>query len=712
MLRITIGIFSLGLWLSVYSSPAAPMGRVVDFEFIVNDVVVFNATTLDEGEGPDTVWSYLKTLPVEKPKNQWGLSDEQTKSLQDFHDGLPQLVKNNRMEVPGPFRIFCRYGGDVTVDNLKLVRDRTDRPWFVDPQQVEETAKTRAVDPQNRSRVRLDNSRRDEVGPDEVGPDEVGQQDQQTTKQDAVPLGKKYSGFGGYRRAVTAANHEVQDWFDQGIQLLYGYNHDEAIRSFERAVNLDPSCAMAWWGIAYARGLHINNPVMTDQQSQLAFEASQKAIEALDNETPVERALVTAVATRYQWPAPEDRSSLDQAYAEAMETVWHQFPGDGDVGALYAESLMNLQPWDLWTHAGEPKGRALEIVAVLERTLSRHPQHPGANHFYIHAVEASLWPERAVPAAERLLNLVPGSGHLVHMPSHVFIRVGRYADAADTNEKAIVADETYFATAPQPEFYNIYHMHNIHFLAYAAMMEGRFETALNAARKIESKIPKEFLKNYVVVADGFMPTALHVLVRFGKWDEILTEPRPEDWRLFSLAEWHYARSLALSNLKRIEESEKELELMAAVAGQLTDEWKMGNNPAKDVLAIAQKMAEGELAFHRGQMESAFALLREAVALEDQLVYDEPPGWMQPVRHALGALFLAGQQSQEAEQVYRADLKKHPNNAWSLLGLQQSLQQQSRGAEAEKLEASVSAAWSRADVRPVASCYCHPAAKDK
>ena len=216
-----------------------------------------------------------------------------------------------------------------------------------------------------------------------------------------------------------------------------------------------------------------------------------------------------------------------------MERVWHQFPGDPDVGALYAESLMNLQPWDLWTGKGEPKGRTLEIVAVLERTLARTPMHPGANHFYIHAIEASPWPEQGLPAAERLTGLVPGSGHLTHMPSHIFIRVGRYAEAAAANERAIKADEAYFAVAPKPDFYSLYFMHNVHFLAYAAMMEGRYQTAIDAARKIEKTIPPEFLKNYVTMADGFMPTTLHVLIRFGKWDQILAEPEPEDWRIFS-----------------------------------------------------------------------------------------------------------------------------------------------------------------------------------
>jgi len=519
-----------------------------------------------------------------------------------------------------------------------------------------------------------------------------------------------YPGFTGYTRKVTTKSAEAQAWFNQGIQLLYGYNHDGAIRSFEKAAEIDPSCAMAWWGSAYARGLHINNPEMGKEQSRLADEAAGKAVAALDDETPVEKALVRAVRTRYKWPAPKDRAALDKKYAEAMEAVWHKFPHDADVGALYAESLMNLQPWDLWTHTGVPKGRTLEIVAVLERTLAKHPKHPGANHFYIHAIEASPWPEKGVPAAERLKNLVPGSGHLVHMPSHIFILVGRYAEAADANSRAIKADEAYFAKAPKPDFYSLYFLHNIHFLSYAAMMEARYEVALNAARKIETEIPPEFLKKYVTIADGFMPTSLYVMIRFGRWKQILAEPEPPSWRLFSRAERHFARAVALANLGRTTEARAEIKRLDKVAAKLTDEWKMGNNPAKEVVAIARTMALGENAFKDGTPERAFNLLRKAVSLEEKLSYDEPPGWMQPVRHALGALLLADGRAAEAEKVYRADLKRHPKNAWSLLGLQQALQKQGKTKAAKLLAGRIRRAWARADVSPVASCYCHPEAR--
>lgn len=516
-----------------------------------------------------------------------------------------------------------------------------------------------------------------------------------------------YPGFDSYRRPVSTSSAAAQRWFDQGIQLLYGFNHDEAIRSFRRAAQIDPNCAMAWWGVAYAHGLHINNPQMGAEQSRQAHEAAQTALAKTDHARPVEQALIRAVAARYEWPAPQDRRPLDERYAAEMQKAYAQFPDDADVAALYAESLMNLQPWDLYTLDGQPKGRAEEIVRVLEHALKIDPQHPGANHFYIHAVEASLTPERAVPAADRLCNLVPGSGHLVHMPSHIYIRTGRYAEGLACNQRAIAADERYFARAPKPAFYRVYFMHNIHFLAYSAMMEGRLQIALDAARRLEQQVPEDFLREYVKIADGFMPTALHVLIRFGRWQEILNEPAPPDYRLLSRAERHFARAVALANLGRPEQAREELRLMDQVAAGFTDEWFMGNNKAAEIVAVSRKMAQGEIAFQEGRRAEAFALLREAVALEEALRYDEPPGWMQPVRHALGALLLADGRAAEAEQVYRADLKRHPENAWALLGLEQALRMQQKTAEAGQLQPRVAAAWARADVQPHASCYCRP-----
>jgi tetratricopeptide (TPR) repeat protein len=416
------------------------------------------------------------------------------------------------------------------------------------------------------------------------------------------------------------------------------------------------------------------------------------------------------VSKRYALPIPEDRAPLDKAYAEAMGEAWRAFPGDPDVGALYAESLMNLQPWDLWMKGGEPKGRTLEIVDVLERVLELQPDHPGANHFYIHAVEASHAPARAVPSAERLAALVPGSGHLVHMPAHIFARVGRWADASNSNEAAIAADRAYFAVAPKPEFYSLYYVHNLHFLAWSAMMEGRYEAALMAARELQRDIPEAFLRDWTHIADGFLPVTYHVLIRFGKWDAILAEPEPDDFQHTSRASRHYARGVALAALGRTAEAEAELDAFERAAANIPDDWKVGNNAAKEVMCVARHMLRGELAFREGRSDEAFTLLREAIELEDALAYDEPPGWMHPVRHALGALLLAEGRAAEAEGVYRDDLARYPENGWALLGLRQAVQAQGRTSDANALASRLGAAWARADVKPVASCYCHPNAR--
>jgi len=516
-----------------------------------------------------------------------------------------------------------------------------------------------------------------------------------------------YEGYAGYHREIRTTSPEAQKWFDQGLQLLYGFNHDEAIRTFRKAAEVDPNCAMAWWGIGYAYGLHINNPVMTEEQSRLAYESTQEAVQRRHFAWPVEQALIDALANRYEWPAPESRRALDEAYAAAMEQAWKTNPNDADVGALFAESLMNLQPWDLWTHTGQPKGRTLDIVAAIERVLEINPNHPGATHFYIHAVEASPDPDRATGAADRLANLVPGSGHLVHMPSHIYVRTGRYAESADANERAIAADESYFQLAPTPRFYVLYYTHNIHFLAYSAMMEGRYETAINAARRIEKKVPKEFVRDYVTIADGLMPTAFHVMIRFGKWEDILKEPEAAEFQLLSRAIRRFARSVALSALGRTAQAEREIKAFDEIAAKITGEWFIGQNPASVILPLARKMMLGEMLFREGQRERAFAILREAVAMEDELIYDEPPGWMQPVRHALGALLMADGRYSEAEEVYRADLVKHRNNGWSLLGLEKSLAAQGKDRAAAETATKLAAAWTRPDVQPTSSCYCQP-----
>ena len=516
-----------------------------------------------------------------------------------------------------------------------------------------------------------------------------------------------YEGFGNFEREISTEVAPAQEWFNQGMQLMYGFNHDEAIRSFEQAAAADPANPMPWWGIAYCLGININDPEMTEERSRLAWEASQDALERIDAASPVEAALVEAVAQRYTWPAPEDRGALDQRYADAMQSVFESFPGDPDVAALFAESLMNLQPWDYWTDSGEPKGRTAEFVGIIEKTLETHPQHPGANHFFIHAVEASANPDRAVAAADRLTEIVPGSGHLVHMPSHIYIRVGRYADAASSNIAAIEVDRAYLAQAPAPGLYAAYYGHNLHFLAFASMMSGNYEQAIRAARDLEAEMPEQALRDWAGLIEGIMAANFHVLIRFGKWEEILEEPDYPEWRVVSRAVRRYARSIAYSALGRTEEARAELGAFESAVAEVPEEWWIFNNRVGDVLPIARAMINGELLFREGKRDEAFAVLREGVAFEDALVYDEPPGWMLPVRHALGALLMADGRYAEAEEVYLEDLRRNRDNGWSLTGLQLAMQATDRAEGAEKLSPRLARAFGTADTKPTSSCYCEP-----
>ena len=516
-----------------------------------------------------------------------------------------------------------------------------------------------------------------------------------------------YEGFGNFERDITTDSRSAQQWFDQGMQQMYGFNHDEAIRSFEMAAEMDDTAAMPWWGIAYCHGININDPEMTGNRSQLAREAADNAIARLDTESAIEQAMVMAVSQRYEYPAPEDRYPLDEAYAKAMGSVHHQFPNDPDVASLYAESLMNLQPWDYWAVDGSPKGRIEEVVAVLEGVMESHTDHPGAKHFYIHAVEASQNPDRAVSAAEELITLVPGSGHLVHMPSHIFIRVGRYADAAVSNQAAIEADRAYFADAPEPGLYAAYYAHNLHFLAFTSMMSGDFETAMGAAQDLENEMPEQALRDFAGLMDGIMPSSLHVLIRFGKWEQILEEPDYPEWRFMSRATWAYARSIACSALGRTEQAHQEMAEFERRVALVPGEWHVFNNSVHDVLPIARAMMQGELLYREGKTEEAFAIMREGIVYEDSLVYDEPPAWMLPVRHALGALMMEDGQHAQAEQLYRQDLIKNRNNGWALTGLRQSLVAQGRNGEAMALDEALAEAFASADTEIESSCFCAP-----
>ncbi len=518
---------------------------------------------------------------------------------------------------------------------------------------------------------------------------------------------KRYEGVDTCELEVTTSSPEAQEWFDQGMAFMYGFNHEEAIRSFAEAARLDPDCTMAWWALAHASGTDLNNGYMSEDDSRRAYDASRKAVRTSGDKPAMEAALAYAAAIRFTWPHPEDRGELDEAYAEAMGDVYERFGDHPDIATLYADSLMLLQPWEYWTVDAQPVGRILEAVSALERALRTEPDHAGASHYLIHALEAGD-PARAEAAADRLATRVPGSGHLLHMPSHVYVHLGRYADSTDANQRAVAADLAYFAASGEPDFYTLYYAHNVHMLAYSAMMEGREQVAVDAAAQLVRDIPEEFIEQESAFIDGLMATPYHVSIRFGRWQEVLDAPQPPEWRIFSLAQWHYARGVALSATGRTEQARVELAAFERIAPTVPDEWLAGSNPAGMVLQLAEAMLRGEILWREGKADEAFEVLAAGVAVEDSMVYDEPPGWMQPVRHAYGALLMADDRAEQAEAVYRADLTRNRNNGWALLGLEQALRAQGRAQEATAIAVSKQQAWARSDMNATSSCFCEPA----
>jgi len=516
-----------------------------------------------------------------------------------------------------------------------------------------------------------------------------------------------FTGVDRYHAPITTDSPACQQWFDQGVQWMFGFNHDEATRSFQEAAARDPDAPMPWWGIAVCQGMNINDHVVTPERWKKGARAVKQAKLRLDNASELERALIEAADARFTWPVPREQRPYDEAYANAMQEVYGRYPSNPLVGVLYAESLMNLQPWDYWTAEGEEKGRIGEVIAVLEDILQREPDHPGACHLYIHAVEASKDPDRALPYAERLESRIPGSGHLVHMPSHIYLRVGDYARAADSNVDAIAADEAYMAKAPEPALYWLYYGHNVHFLAYASMMECRYETAMDAARKLDAALPIDVQKQFGFLLEGILATHYHVMVRFGKWEDILEEPLPAEHRLVTRAVHHYARGIAYSALGRTDDARAAREDFEAAVAEIPDDWMIMNNPVNKVLPIARAMLEGELAFREGRLEDAWSALERGIEAEDALIYDEPPGWMLPVRHAYGALLMSAGEYERAEAVYRKDLEKNRENGWSLLGLRLAMEAQGRPVEASELAPRLNKAWARADINATSSCMCEP-----
>ena len=518
-----------------------------------------------------------------------------------------------------------------------------------------------------------------------------------------VPL---FEGLGSHSRRITTGSPEARRYFDQGLAFLYAFNHDEAIRSFRRAGEIDPKCAMAFWGVAVANGPHINNPVVPEERAKAAWEALARARDLAPGASPVERALIEALASRYAWPQPEDRKPLEGAYADAMRAVWKAYPKDADVGALFAESLADLRPWDLWTPDGRPQPGTEELVATLESVLVLDPKHPLANHLMIHAVEASPHPEKADGAADALRDLQPGLGHLVHMPSHIDVRRGRWQQAIDANAKAIEADRRYRARSPNQGFYRLYMAHNHHMLTYGAMMTGQSALALKTIREMADGIPLEFVKENPW-ADGFLAMPLEVLMRFGKWDEILAEPAFPDFVPISRSLQHYARAVAHAAKGDVAAAEKEQAAFLEARTRVPKEATFGNNSGSDVLDVAERLMKGEILYRSGKVDEGIAALREAVAREDALRYDEPPDWIQPVRHPLGAALLQAGRFAEAETVFREDLAKLPGNGWGLYGLQRAVALQKKLDEAASAEMLFDAVWQKADLKIKSPCLCLP-----
>jgi tetratricopeptide (TPR) repeat protein len=528
------------------------------------------------------------------------------------------------------------------------------------------------------------------------------QQPEQPAKP-AVPL---FEGLGKHSRKVVA-KPEAQKYFDQGLNFMFAFNHDEAIRAFRQAIEIDPDCAMAYWGISLASGVNYNNPSFPPEKAKIAWDALLKAREKAKDESDANRELIKALAKRYENPLLVDTKPLEKAYSAAMKEVWEKLPDDADIGALYAESLMNLRPWELWTADGKPAEETPEILRALEAVRKLDPDHPLANHLYIHAVEASPTPEKADDAAERLRKATPALGHLVHMPSHIDIRRGRWQEAVEANRLAIVADNNYMKRVPEQGFYRLYMAHNHHMLTFAAMMQGQYEVSMKYIRDMGAGVPKEWLavKENAAIVDGYLAMPLEVMKRFGRWDDILKEPEPPELFPIARAMRHYSRGVAYAAKGKVMEARESQSAFREARKKVADDAIFANNKAADLFAIAEAMLEGEILFRDGKVKDAIKSLASAIEREDKLRYSEPPDWFVPTRHALGAVLLHDGQPAEAEKVYREDLRRWPNNGWSLFGLAASLEAQGKKDEAIVVKKQFTEVWKHADVKIPSSCFC-------
>ena len=504
------------------------------------------------------------------------------------------------------------------------------------------------------------------------------------------------AGLGDINHPVSTNNPEAQKFFNQGLAFIYAFNHAEAINSFKQAAKLDPQLAMAYWGIAISLGSNYNVPADGPALVQ-AYSNLQKAIELAPKASEHDRAYIDALSKRYSSDVGADKHKLEVDYKNAMGELSKNYPDDLDAATLYAESMMNLRPWHLWTLDGKPEENTLEIVSVLESVLRRNPNHSGANHYYIHAVEASTNAERALPSADRLGQIAPNAGHLVHMPSHVYIRTGDYYKAAKANVDAIAVDRSYIAKSGNNGLYPaMYYNHNVHFLAAASAMNGRYADSMKSARELEANV-KPVVKAMPML-EMFLPYPLVSMTRFSKWDEILKEPQPDASLKITTGFWHFARGSAYASTKQVDKAETELAALQAVDKTMTDEVRMFNNTAANVLKIAELELAGRIALAKGDKKAGVDLLTQAVAAEDATSYSEPADWDLPVREVLGSVLLANGDYAPAEKVFRAEILRQPRNGRALFGLAESLRKQGKEGAAKSVQAEFEKAWQYADTK--------------
>lgn len=508
-----------------------------------------------------------------------------------------------------------------------------------------------------------------------------------------------FDNLGTHKHRITTSSPEAQAYFDQGYRYLFNFNHAAAIASFQEGLKRDPNCAMCWWGISLAHGPNINMPMMPDAHTP-AWQALQMAQKLAPRASEAERAYIAALATRYSSDPKADRAQLDQAFAKAMRDVARKYPNDLDAQTLYAESLMDTSPWNYWqANKRTPNPGMEELVPTIEAVLKRAPNHPGAIHLYIHAVEASDTPGRAEKAADRLTTLLPGAGHLVHMPTHIYNRIGRYDDGVSWNQKAAKADEAYFsATGDQGMYAAMYYVHNLHFVWTAATNDGRSETALDYAGRVVAKVQPQMAREIPGI-EVFVPTLTYAQLRFGKWDDVLTAEAPDPQLHLATAIHHYARARAFAAKGDVKNAKAEqAKILPSFTAADAKEFDEFGVPGAGMVKIADHIAKADIALAQNQLQPAIRELRAAVAEQDVLKYTEPPFWDFPTRQFLGAALLKANQAREAERVYRADLVEWPRIGWSLYGLSDALKRQGKRRQAKEAEMAYLEAWSRADVK--------------